>query len=412
VTSTAGRGAEGPALALAIGAGVLIPLNSTMIAIGLTALARDLGVARGTAALLVTTYLVAMLVCQPIGGRLGDRWGNRRVLGVAITGFGVASVAASLAPTFPALLAGRVLQAVFGAALIPNAQALLRATVPGERRGRVFGLVGTGIGAGAAIGPVLGGFLTEAIGWRGIFAVNVPLALVVVALLLRAREVGGATGAPAAVLATGTATAAAAASNVPAAPPPQGGLLTSPAFRAACLTQTTSNFSLYTVLLVLPSLLGEQGWTGSAIGLATSGLTAGLLVLGPIGGGLGDRRGRVVPITAGLAVVVVGALLLAAAPRSPTALVIGPLVMGLGLGLSGASLQAAAMDAVPQAVAGAAAGVYSASRYVGSITGSLAIAVTGATAVATARPVLVAVAVAAVVATAVGPRSVAEAVDW
>lgn len=370
-----------------------------MIAIGLSEVARDLGVGRGTAAVLVTTYLVAMLVCQPVGGRLGDRWGSRQVLAAAVVGFAGASVAASLAPTFAALLVGRVLQAVFGAAVTPNAQALLRATVAADRRGRVFGLVGTGIGTGAAVGPILGGFLTETTGWRGIFAVNVPLALVVLALLARASP---------AVPAVAPAT-----TSAPAAPaPPPRRLLASAPFRAACLTQTTSNFALYTVLLVLPSLLGEQGWSGSSIGLATSGLTAGLLVLGPVGGGLGDRRGRAVPITTGLATVVVGAALVAAAPRSSVALVVGPLVMGFGLGLSGASLQAAAMDAVPQAVAGAAAGVYSASRYVGSITGSLAIAVTGATAAATARPVLVAVVAAAVVATAVGRRSVTEPVDW
>lgn len=387
---------------MAIGAGVLIPLNSTMIAIGLTALARDLDVRRGTAAMLVTTYLVAMLVCQPVGGRLGDRWGSRRVLSVAVVGFGATSILASLAPTFPALLIGRVAQAVFGAALIPNAQALLRAKVSGDRRGRVFGLVGTGIGAGAAVGPVLGGLLTETTGWRGIFAVNVPLALLVLVLLVRTRDDGRSL--------PWVATPAGVDPAMPAPRPAR--LLASPPFRAACLTQTTSNFALYTVLLVLPSLLGRQGWTGSAIGLATAGLTAGLLVLGPVGGGLGDRRGRAVPITVGLAVVVVGALVLAAAPREPIALVLGPLVMGFGLGLSGASLQAAAMDAVPQVVAGAAAGVYSASRYVGSITGSLAIAVTGATTAATARPVLVAVVVAAALATVLGPRSVTEAVDW
>jgi MFS family permease len=395
-------------LALAVGAGVLIPLNSTMIALGLRGIARDLDVGRGTATTLVTAYLVAMLVCQPLAGRLGDRRGNRAVLAVAVVGFGVASVAAGLAPSFPALLAGRLLQAVFGAALIPNAQALLRATVARDRRGRTFGLVGTGIGAGAAVGPVLGGFLTQTVGWRGIFAVNVPLALLVLALLWRASAVvaGDVRPPPAADHQDATAPGS------PGPPAPSRRLLASAPFRAACLTQTTSNFALYSVLLVLPSLLAAQGWTGSAIGLATSGLTAGLLVLGPVGGGVGDRWGRAVPIGGGLAVVAAGAVVLAAAPRSPGALVVGPLVMGLGLGLSGASLQAAAMDAVPQAVAGAAAGTYSASRYVGSIAGSVAIGISGATAAADARPVLVAVVGASVIATLLGPRSVTQPVDW
>jgi MFS family permease len=372
-----------------------------MIAVALPALARDLEVDRGPASVLVTTYLAAMLVCQPFAGRLGDRVGTRRVLAVAIGGFALASVAAGLAPSFPALLAARVVQAIFGAALIPNAQALLRATVPAIRRGRASGFVGTGIGAGAALGPVLGGFLTEAIGWRGIFVVNVPLGALALGLLAR-------TVAPAAPAGPAPATGTAPASP---SPPARLGLLRPGPFLAACLTQTTSNFALYTVLLVLPTLLVDQGWTGASIGLATSGLTAGVLILGPVGGTLGDRRGRVQPIVAGLATVIVGAGLLALDPRSVGLLVAGPLVMGFGLGLAGASLQAAAMDAVPQAVAGSAAGLYSASRYVGSIAGSLAIGATGATGASSSRSVLVAVVVAAALATGFGSRSVAEAVD-
>jgi MFS family permease len=344
-----------------------------MLAVGLPAIADDLDVRRASAALLVTAYLIAMLVCQPIGGRLGDRHGNRRVLGIAITGFALASIAATLAPTFPALLAGRCAQALFGAALIPNAQALLRATVAPERRGRTFGLVGTGIGAGAAIGPVLGGVLADGVGWRGIFAVNVPLCVVALALLAR--------------------TAAVTPSGSPNEPRPKGvalGLLSEGSFRAACLTQTTSNFALYTVLLLLPGLLADKGWAGASVGLATAGLTVGMLFLGPVGGALGDRRGRTVPIVLGLAILVCGCTMLAAGMTTAALLVGGPLVMGIGMGLSGASLQAAALESVEQRASGSAAGLFSASRYVGSISGSLVISALGVTGLSNARPVLLA----------------------
>lgn len=358
---------------MAVGAGALIPLNSTMLAVGLPAIADDLDVGRSSAALLVTAYLVAMLVCQPVGGRLGDRHGHRRVLSVAITGFALASLGATAAPTFPALLVGRCAQALFGAALIPNAQALLRATVAAERRGRTFGLVGTGIGAGAAIGPVLGGVLADGVGWRGIFAVNLPLGVVALVLLTRT----------AAVTPAGTADE----------PRPRGvafGLLSERSFRAACLTQTTSNFALYTVLLVLPLLLADKGWAGASVGLATAGLTVGMLFLGPVGGALGDRRGRTVPIVIGLVILVAGCTMLAFGMTTSAMLVAGPLVMGIGMGLSGASLQAAALESVEQRVSGSAAGLYSASRYVGSISGSLVISALGVTGLANARPVLVA----------------------
>jgi MFS family permease len=358
-----------------------------MLAVGLPALADDLGVERGRAALLVTAYLVAMLVCQPVGGRLGDRFGNRRVLALAISGFGLASIAATAAPNFNALLVGRCAQAVFGAALIPNAQALLRATVSAARRGRSFGLVGTGIGAGAAVGPVLGGLLADSVGWRGIFAVNVPLALLALAILARTAPVES--------------------DEASDGERPRGvafGLLATPSFRAACLTQTTSNFALYTVLLTLPLLLADKGWAGSGVGLATAGLTVGMLFLGPVGGALGDRRGRTVPIVIGLGILVVGCTVLALGAATTALLVGGPLVMGVGMGLSGASLQAAALESVPQAVAGSAAGLYSASRYVGSIVGSLAIGATGVTGVASARPVLIATVVATAIATLAGSR--------
>jgi MFS family permease len=376
---------ERSALVLAVSGGALIPLNSTMIAVALPTLADDLDVTRAHAALLVTTYLAAMLVCQPIGGRLGDRFGSRKVLGLAIAGFGLASVAATLAPTFVALLAGRAAQALFGAGLTPNTQALLRSTVAAERRGRAFGLVGTGIGAGAAIGPILGGALADGVGWRAIFAVNVPLCLVALSLLARTRQPADA--------------------DADEQQPRRGlafGLLRERRFAAACLTQTSSNYALYTVLLVLPLLLVERGWHGAGVGLATGGLTVGMLVLGPIGGGLGDRYGRGVPITIGLLVLVGGCTLLAAAADTAAGLVAGPLIMGLGMGLSGASLQAAALEAAPPQAAGSAAGLFSASRYVGSITGSLAISAAAVEDVPSARPVLLATIAASVLAAAAG----------
>lgn len=344
-----------------------------MIAVGLPAVADDLDVGRSSAALLVTAYLVAMLVCQPVGGRLGDRHGNRRVLGIGIAGFAAASLGATVAPTFAALLVGRCAQALFGAALIPNAQALLRATVAPQRRGRTFGFVGTGIGAGAAIGPVLGGILADGVGWRGIFAVNLPLCALALVLLNR--------------------TAAVTPGGAPTEERPRGvafGLLSQGSFRAACLTQTTSNFALYTVLLVLPLLLADKGWAGAGIGLATAGLTIGMLFLGPLGGALGDRRGRTFPISLGLVVLVAGCTMLAVGTRTTALLVAGPLVMGVGMGLSGASLQAAALESVEQHASGSAAGLFSASRYVGSISGSLAISALGVTGLSDARPVLIA----------------------
>lgn len=355
----------------------LVPLNSTMIAVGLPDIADDLDVSRGSVASLVITYLVAMAVCQPLAGRAGDRFGSRTVTLVSLVGFGALSLAAGLMPTFVLLLAARVLQAVFAAALIPNVQAIVRSAIPSEHRGRAFGILGVGIGAGAAVGPILGGVLVDIAGWRSIFVVNAPVAAVAFALVARV-----------------TIEARPYTEDVHA----DGALLRGP-FLAACASQATSNLAQYTILLVVPLLLDERGWSSSQIGLVLLGMTAGMLVLNPAGGAMGDRVGRARPVVIGMSALTAGAVLLAIVGATvPALLVVAVVLTGIGMGLALASLQAAALEAVPEQTVAAAAGVFSTSRYVGSIAGSLALAVIGA------RPVLVVCAVAAGLAVATGAR--------
>ena len=365
-------------------AGSLVPLNSTMIAVALPDVADHFDVRRGSTAFLVTAYLVAMLVFQPITGRLGDRYGTKRIAAGALAGFAFASLAAGAAPSFGTLLASRCVQAVFAAALIPNTQALLRATVAGERRGRAFGLVGSGIGAGAAIGPVIGGLLVGATSWRGIFLVNVPIIAAALALVRRshAPELSAEADAP----------------DLSARP------LRQLSFLVACATNASSNFALYTALLVVPVVLDARDWSAGAVGVATSTLTLGMLVLAPVGGALSDRHGRTRQVIFGMGVALPGCLLLAAGVEAPAVLLAGMLVLGIGMGLANASLQAAALESVPPAMSGAAAGAFTMSRYVGSIIASVAIGALGVEAAGDARRMLVATVAAMVVSVSLAPR--------
>src|SRR4029079_12820351 len=106
--------------------------------------------------------------------KLGDRFGRRPLILYGLTSFGLASLGAALSPTLAVLIIFRILQAVTGALVFPNALGLVRQCLPEERRGRAFGTLGSAIGVAAAAGPPLGGALVGLGGWRTIFLVNVP----------------------------------------------------------------------------------------------------------------------------------------------------------------------------------------------------------------------------------------------
>ncbi|MEO7428612.1 MAG: MFS transporter [Acidimicrobiales bacterium] len=362
----------------------LVPLNSTMIAVALPDVGKDLGVSAGRAGVLVLAYLVAMAMLQPLSGRVSDRIGHRRLALIALAGFGLSSLAAGLAPTFALLVVGRSAQAVFGAGLVPALQALLRATTDDATRGRAFGLMGTGIGVGAALGPIVGGLALGIGGWRAIFILNVPVVTAAVVLLLRVPEP--------------TAHVHASAGEIS-----EAGLsrsLRSPVFVATCVIQAASNLGQYALLLVVPLILDSRGWGHGSIGLALSGLTAGLVILSPVGGRLGDRVGRRLPVATGLAIVLAGLVLsTAVVQRTSSAMLIAAMTLvGIGMGLSTASVQTAGLEAVPLSVSATAAGLLSTSRYIGSISCSTVLALTVSDGGHGARPLLGLGAVAGVVA--------------
>jgi multidrug resistance protein len=170
-----GRLSEGMVLApVALGT-MLAPLNSTMIAVAIPSLLEDFGRSLAWGSWIVASYLVAMAAVQPLGGALGDRYGRRRLFLIGLTLFLLATVVAALSWRIEVLLVARTVQAISGAAAIPNGTALVRSLIPPERRGRAFGNVGSAIAVAAGLGPPIGGILTAALGWRWIFAANLLL---------------------------------------------------------------------------------------------------------------------------------------------------------------------------------------------------------------------------------------------
>ncbi|HET8985635.1 MAG TPA: MFS transporter, partial [Trueperaceae bacterium] len=171
--------------AAAMLSGSLAPLNSTMIVVALPSILADLGAPLTWGSWIIVSYLVTMAAVQPLGGRLGDRFGDRRLLMVGLTCFLAASCLAALAPNVIVLIVARTAQALSGAIALPNGSALIRRLVPFTSQGRAFGIIGAGIGVAAALGPPLGGIVTDALGWRMTFVAN--LAVIVPALLLAYR---------------------------------------------------------------------------------------------------------------------------------------------------------------------------------------------------------------------------------
>src|SRR6478672_9053020 len=135
---------------------VLAPLNSTMVAVALPEIRHDFSLSHATVGWLVSGYLIAMAVAQPIGGRLGDQIGRVRVYRIGLIAFLILSIATALAPNFAVLVALRISQAVAGAILIPNGMALLRIHAPRGQLGRLNGINASVVSFAAAAGPLVG----------------------------------------------------------------------------------------------------------------------------------------------------------------------------------------------------------------------------------------------------------------
>jgi MFS family permease len=338
-------------------ASALVPLNSTMIVVALPEIARDFDITKAHASVLITVYLAAMLLGQPLAGRLADVIGARRLALLAVTGFGLFSGIAMSARSFPMLVGIRALQAAFAAALSPSVQAMLRQLVSVQQRGKAFGLQGSIIGVGAGLGPVIGGLVTAGFGWHAIFGVNIPVVIVIL-LVLRRTPRPRPSRRDAVVVGHSTTR------------------LINGRFAAAFGTQAISTFTQYALLLAVPTVLDSRGWSAAAVGVGVSCLTVGIVVMGPLGGRLGDVHGRQRPVLVGLAAALAAVLASAVVGDHVASMMLlaTVLIFGLGLGLATPSVMTAGIEAAPEGRIGAAAGLSSASRYVGSITAAVVLA--------------------------------------
>ncbi|MFJ7969248.1 MFS transporter [Streptomyces sp. NPDC096324] len=183
-------------LGVVLAADVLDLLDGTITNIAAPTIAHDLGGGTALIQWLGASYALALGVLLVLGGRLGDKYGRRRLFLTGLAGFTAASVACGLAPTPGTLVAARLVQGAFGALVIPQGFGILGATWPRDQIGKAYSLFGPVMGLSAVGGPILAGFIVDAdlagLGWRPMFLINLVLggAALLAAARLLPRDTG------------------------------------------------------------------------------------------------------------------------------------------------------------------------------------------------------------------------------
>ncbi|GAA2173024.1 DHA2 family efflux MFS transporter permease subunit [Agrococcus versicolor] len=410
----------------------LIIVDSTIVNVAIPSIVDDLGITSTQVQWVQESYTLVFAALLLVFGALADRLGRRRMLLIGVTIFSLASVLAALAPTGDLLIGARVIQGVGGAMILPTTLSIINATFRGKDRGIAFAVWGSTIGGMAAVGPLLGGWLTTAFSWRWAFGINVPLgALIVVGLLVfvaesrdaDARDGIDVVGALLAVLTTGafvfgliegrtygwwTATEDVLAwwpldlSPVPIAfgvalvagiafvrwglrreragrsTMLAFGLLRIPSFRNGNVAAMIVSLGEFGIILSLPLWLqGVLGYDALQTGLVILALAVGSFVASGAAGAFGSRATPVGIVRAGLVAEVVGLLAVALAIQPDSAwyaIVPGLFVYGFGVGLATAQLTNVVLQDVPVQQSGQGSGTQSTARQIGS---ALGIAVLG-----------------------------------
>lgn len=153
-------------------------LDTTIANVALPSMTGDLGASQDTITWVLTSYIVAAAIMTPVTGWLADRIGKRELFLVSIVGFVVASLMCGIAWNLSAMVMFRLMQGIFGAAIVPLSQTFLLDINPREKAGQAMAMWGAGIMVGPIIGPTLGGWLTESYNWRWVFLINLPVGII------------------------------------------------------------------------------------------------------------------------------------------------------------------------------------------------------------------------------------------
>jgi len=182
---------------IALGVAMII-VDATIVNVAVPQIIKDLGITSSDAQWVQEVYTLVFAALLLVWGRLADRYGRRLLFVTGAAAFAAASVLAALARSGPELIGSRVLQGIAAAMMLPTSLSLLNAGFRGRDRAIAFAVWGSTIGGTAALGPLLGGWLTTSYSWRWAFGINIPLGIAVVAgtllLVPESRELSAARG--------------------------------------------------------------------------------------------------------------------------------------------------------------------------------------------------------------------------
>jgi EmrB/QacA subfamily drug resistance transporter len=415
---TIGRVHEAPrtswrvTLALLTVAGIAFAVMQTLVIPALPHFQREFGTSASWVAWIATGFLLSSSVLTPILGKLGDAYGKKRMLVIALGIFGLASLGAAFAWSLESLVAFRIVQGA-GAAVFPLSFGIVRDEFPPEKVGVGIGTVSSVFGVGGGIGLVLSGVIIEHLNWHWLFLIGGVPVLVSVALIARyvpespvtrpsrPDYLGGAllsvalaalliaisegtqwgwTSAGVLGLLAGAAALFTAWTAVERRVPEPLVDLRTFARREMAATNVCTliiGFSMFSAFILLPNFVQvppERGFGFGAspveVGLFFVPSSVVMMVAGPLAGALGTRAGRVLPLRLGIGSLVLALTLLAAVHHAPWTIYVWMAFMGLGLAFCFAALGTLVIDYSTAGETGVASGMNTIMRTIGAALGS------------------------------------------
>ncbi len=388
---------------------LMVGIDGTVVSIANPYIARSLHASLADLQWVTNAYLLALAVLLIAGGKIGDRYGRKRIFLIGVVGFAASSVGVGVIGTIDGVIAMRTLQGLFGALLMPNTLALLRATFPVERLNQAVGIWGGTSALATASGPIVGGLLVEHVSWQSVFFINAPIAAITLALglfalaenrerLRQALDGLGLTllagglfclvfafvegqswgwgaaridallgGGIALLIAFGLVESRVRAPLIPLR------VIRQRSVALGTLTVMMTFFAMYGVLFFVSLYLQNvHGLDPVAAGVRTLPLTLVFAISSPLGALLTGRLGPRAPIALGLGLTGVALLLLLGLePSSPySALWPSFVLLGIGIGLVVVASTDAIVANAPVDEAGVAGGIQTTAVQLGGVVGT------------------------------------------